>query len=197
MKPTLNHIFLAVVLILFGASLFFTTRVMRFKRSLNVAGGAQSFKSGKKVYVTKAIDADEVVVKDGETQVTVRILGIYGYDPTMGDPVAQPAGRMALLQLEARLKDQEVELVFDELKFDAKNRLLAYVHREGVDVGLELVAKGLCLAYTKFPFSRLDAYVLAEDRARRERLGLWADAKMLERSTAIRSLWDSERTRRE
>lgn len=195
MKPALNHLFLAIVTALFGASLFFTARVVTFQRSLNVSAGAQAFKSGQKARVVTVIEADEVVVNTGANQVTVRLLGVYGFDPMVGDPVAQPAGRAAQLHVENLLRGQEVELVFDELKFDASKRLLAYIHKGGADVGLELVASGLCLAYSKYPFSRLDAYLQAGDAAQRNRLGLWADPRLVERSSAIRTLWDAERTR--
>ena len=197
MKLTLNYVFIAILATLFSSSLFFTIKVVRFKRSLNVAAGAQAFKTGQKVTVVNTIDGDELVVKSGETLVTVRFLGVYGFDPMINDPVAQAAGRMALLHLDNLVKGQEVELVFDELKFDSNKRLLTYVHKGGADVGLELVTKGLCLAYTKYTFSRLDAYILAGDRAQKKKLGLWGDPRMMERSSAIRSLWDAERNRRD
>ena len=56
-----------------------------------------------------------------------------------------------------------------------------------------MVAKGLVLTYTKFPFSRIGAYLMAEDAAREGRLGLWADARLAERSRQLRRVWEAER----
>jgi endonuclease YncB( thermonuclease family) len=49
------------------------------------------------------------------------------------------------------------------------------------------------LTYTKYPFSRLGAYALAEDGARRARLGIWGDPKVARRAEQLKALWDAER----
>lgn len=197
MKPSLNHLFILVALALAGAASFFTFRVVELKRSLKSGAGTQVMKSGMQVPVTRVLDGDEVVVQVGADLVTVRILGLSTFDPTMNDPQVQPLAQQALRFLERSAQGQAVELVFEELRFDARKRLLAYVHRGSEDLGQRMIQEGYGLAYTRFPASRLGTYVLDEDRARRERRGLWGEPGLAQRATQLRTLWDLERTRGE
>ena len=194
MRPTLHHAFFAVIALLFGASLFFTVRVVSFKRSLNTSGGAQGLKSGQAATLVSVLDGDEVSVRVGTERIHVRILGIFAFDPTTADPIEQPAGKAAVGYLEG-LREQPVELVFDELKLDSRKRLLAYVHKDGRDLGEAMVERGLALAYTKYPFARLTTYALAEEQALRARAGLWADQRVVERAARLKALWETERRR--
>ncbi|PKN34087.1 MAG: hypothetical protein CVU61_09995 [Deltaproteobacteria bacterium HGW-Deltaproteobacteria-19] len=195
MRISLHHIFVAVVVVLFGASLFFTVQVVAFKKSLAPGSAAPGLKSGQAAVVTNTIDGDEVIVKWGEESLRVRLLGIYSYDPTADDPLVKPMARQAFLHLDKTLRNREVEIVFDELKFDSRKRLLAYLQKDGADVGLEMIAGGLALAYTKYPFSRMNPYLLAQEKAMQDKAGLWADRQLALRSSQLKILWDTERTR--
>lgn len=192
MRPTLEHALALVVLGLLGASTFFTAEVCTFKRSLDTSASAGTLTNGQKGTVTTVIDGDEVVVDVDGQSVRVRILGTSSYDPKVSDPVAVPFAQAAVRRLET-LTGQSVELVFDELKYDARKRLLTYVHQGELDVGADMVSKGLVLTYTKFPFSRMGAYLLAEESAREAKAGLWADERLAERSRQLRRVWESER----
>ena len=192
MRPTLDHALALVVLGLFGASTFFTLRVCAFKHSINPGVSSGALTSGQKAVVTTVIDGDEVVVDVSGQAVRVRILGTSSYDPKLSDRVAAPFGEQAVRALEA-LKGKPVELVFDELKYDSHKRLLSYLHVGDLDVGADMVAKGLVLTYTKFPFSRMGAYVVAEEAARDSKAGLWADERLAERSRQLRRLWEAQR----
>lgn len=194
MRPTLNQVFALVVALLAGSSLFFTVQVVRFKRSLKGSGQARVVVSGTRAMVLQAVDGDELSVRLEGEPLPVRLLGISAFDPTTQDPVAQPFGRAALQQLRL-LEGREVSLVFEDLKYDSRKRLLAYVQSDGTDVGEAMVARGLALAYTRYPFSRLAPYLQAEDAARRGSLGLWADGAASARATQLRVVWDQERAR--
>jgi len=191
-RALLNYTFALLVLLLFGASSFFTYRVLAFKRGLGTGNASQSLQSGQQATFVQVIDGDELVVQAGQETLRVRMLGIYSFDPTLSDPSA-PTARQTLQHLERTLKDQRVELVFDELKYDSHKRLLCYLHMGERDLGLELISKGLALAYTKYPFSRMGAYVLAEEGAREARTGLWADPQLAQRSRQLRQLWETQR----
>lgn len=193
MRPTLNQAFILLVLLLAGSSLYFTAGVVAFKRSLNSRPAAAALKSGQSAVVQRILDGDEMSVLVGKEPIIIRLLGVSAPDPTMNDPEMQPAGRQTLLWLENNVQGKQVELVFDELKTDARKRLLSYVQIEGRDLGEVLVEKGLALTYTKYPFSRLGAYALAEDGARRARLGIWGDPKVARRAEQLKALWDAER----
>ena len=195
MKITLNGVLTAIAVFFFCASLFFTVKIVSFKKNLAPGAGAAAIKTGQTAVVSNIIDGDEVAVRVGGDDLVVRLLGIYSYDTTISDPVVQPMARMSYLYLDQTLRNRKVEIVFDELKFDSRKRMLAYLHKDGTDIGLEMIGKGLSLAYTKYPFSRMSPYLLAEEKARREKTGLWADGKLAVRSLQLRELWDAERTR--
>lgn len=195
MRSTLNQVFALAVLLLAGTSLAFTVEVIRFKRGLKGTGQARVLQSGARAAVLQVVDGDEVSVRLPEGPLTVRLLGIAAFDPSIQDPVAQPFGKAAVQHLEKVLGGREVSLVFDELKFDARKRLLAYVHIGTADVGEGLVSRGLALAYTRYAFSRMPAYLQAEDGARRHGEGLWADPVVSARAVQLRVVWDQERAK--
>jgi len=194
MRITLNTIFLMVMAGLFSASLFFSLRVWTFKRNLNSRPQSNTIQSGQEVTVSQVIDGDEVVVRLGNEQVTLRLLGIISYDPTMSDPAVLPTARQAVVFLEQTLLNQKANLVFDALKYDKKKRLLAYLHREGQDVGWQMLSRGLSLAYIKYPFSRQSSYVAAELQAQTQHVGLWADKRIALRSKQLRITWQQDGT---
>lgn len=195
LKPSLNHLFVFVVITLAGASSFFTLQVFRFKGSLRSGAAGAPLTSGQQVPAVRALDGDELVVDLGSGQLTVRLLGIATYDPTMNDPMVQPWALQALRFLEVEAVGKPVRLHFEEYKLDAKKRLLAYVHLEQRDLGLEMIQRGLALAYTRYPVTRQDVYLAAQDQARKQRLGLWAEPALVNRSEQLRVLWDRERTK--
>jgi endonuclease YncB( thermonuclease family) len=193
MRLILNYAFAVIVLLLFGGSAFFTARVLLFKRGLRTDASVSTIKSGQRARVVTVVDGDDLVVQaDGET-IRVRMLGLYTYDATLSDPLVASVAQQTLRHLEQTMIGKDVELVFDELKYDSKHRLLCYLHRGEQDLGLEMISKGLALAYTKYPFSRVGSYVLGEDQAREAKVGLWADPQLAQRSRQLRMLWETQR----
>ncbi len=192
MRVSTNSIYWIVVVALFSAASFFTMKNIIFKQGLHSVNGAR-FESGKKVIVERILDSDEISVKSGETRYTVRILGVKSFESTANDTVVQAIGKMAFNHLGVSIGGNEVELVFDEFKKDPEGRILAYVHRSGVDVGLDLVQRGYTLVFTKYPFSRMKDYLAAEQEARSMKMGLWADPAVTERSLRLKALWERGR----
>lgn len=193
MRLTFHHAFLAVVLGLAGASGYFTFHVVRLKRGL-ASGLAEPLKSGQAATLETVLDGDEVAVRVGSETLRVRLLGIYAFDPTTADPVEQAAGLAALRHLEG-FRGQPVNVVFDELKQDNRKRILAYLEKDGKDLGEGMLAKGLVVAYTKYPVPRMNAYLLAEGRASKAALGIWADPQVARRATDLKALWETQRRR--
>ncbi len=71
----------------------------------------------------------------------------------------------------------------DAEETDKFDRLLRYVFLPPPDGRLlneEMLGAGMARVYTRFPFSRKDAFLAAEGRARREGKGLWKDGGMAE-----------------
>ncbi len=185
-------VFWLVTALFIGASLYFTVSVFSFKYRLSDPNGPDEFASGKKVTVISVIDGDEISVTMGGSRFIVRLLGIWSYDATANDTLTQGQGRIAMNYLETTLLNKEVGLVFETFKRDENKRVLAYVHRDDTDVGYDMVSKGMCLVYTKYPFPRMEKYLSAEIAAEKRRLGLWGDTGIVIRSRVLKKLWESE-----
>lgn len=192
MRPSLSGLFWLVSLLFVGASVFFTVNVFTFKNRLSDPGGPAEFPSGGKVTVASIIDGDEISVNMGEARFIVRILGIWSFDATANDTLTQGQGRAAMNYLENTVLNREVELKFDAFRQDENKRVLAFVHMNNADVGYEMVARGLCLVYAKYPFPGMDAYLAAESAAERGKVGLWGDTGIVIRSRVLKKVWDHE-----
>jgi len=122
----------------------------------------------------RVIDGDTVVVQSDLGEERVRLVGIDC--PETGDPRPElrRVSRLATEHVRERVSGEAVELHINPVSTrDAHGRLLAYVHREGVDIGADLVERGLATALTRFPHPRMDAYVRLERKAKADRLGVW------------------------
>lgn len=197
MRPSLGGVFWLVTLLFLGASLFFTTNVFIFKNRLSDPDGPDTFASGQKVTVMSIIDGDEISVNMGGARFIVRLLGIWSFDATANDTLTQGQGRNAMNYLEATVLNREVELVFDAFRKDANKRVLAFVRVNGSDVGYDMVSKGTCLVYTKYPFPGMDNYLEAELAAEKKKLGLWSDAGIVIRSRVLKKVWEHDRRNKE
>lgn len=189
MRLTANHLFWTISLALLGAAVFFTVSITSFKRELNLSGKILEIRSGQEAQVAKIIDGDEVSVIMDNQQVLVRILGIFSFDSSVNDPLYQNIGKSSYTFLKNTILDKKVTLVFQEFKKDPNNRILAYVHVGGVDVGHEMLSKGLSLVFMKYPFSRQDDYLAIEKIARQSKSGLWGDPIVTQRSLQLKNQW--------
>lgn len=145
------------------------------------------------VAVRDVVDGDTVdVVYPNGSVVTVRLLGVdtpevYGeVDPAEFEGVPDSSsGRTCLGRwgerasdfAERRLGGRTVELRFDPAapRRGAYGRLLAYVYVDGASFNRRLVERGYARVFTG-EFTRNDAYLDAERRARENGTGLWACA---------------------
>ncbi len=134
---------------------------------------------------------DEVV--DGDTlricttgsakPVTVRLIGIDAPErshPSLGKEffADEAAAHLASLCL-----GKAVRMETDAEDADKYGRLLRYVFLPSPDGRLlneEMIGAGMARVYTRFPFSRKDAFLAVEGTARREAKGLWKDGGMAE-----------------
>ena len=121
--------------------------------------------------VYRIIDGDtiEVLLKD-ETEETVRIIGIDTpeYEECYFDE--------ATMYLRKLISD--VEIVLQEQPGDDRDkydRLLRYVHIDGVDIGLQLLHDGYARNYPWFEHPRAEEYKGVELKAQRVGVGLWGE----------------------
>ena len=115
-------------------------------------------------------DGDSLVAAAAGGQVAVRIAGIDA--PEWG----QPGGPESRAHLAALVCERSVRI--SAYKVDPFGRLVAYVHADGADVGLEQIVAGHAWHFTRYAHeqdpSQRAAYQQAQERARARGAGLWS-----------------------
>jgi endonuclease YncB( thermonuclease family) len=147
-----------------------------------LAGPASGAETG---VVVEVVDGDTLRVRTaGSTEaVTVRLVGIDAPErshPSLGKEFFSDESAAHLASL---CRGKTVRMEKDAEETDKYDRLLRYVFLPPPDGRLlneEMLGAGMARAYTRFPFSRKNAFVAAEGRARREGKGLWKDGGMAE-----------------
>lgn len=182
-------------------SLFFFVQVERYRAELTRTD-ATAFQTGDIVTITGVIDGDEVLVQNTSgDKAHVRLLGIRSFSPIVNDPVLAQIGKACFSFLKSNYVGQEARITVNEdLKVDKEGRLLAYLAVRGtdstehnVDIGLELIQRGLTLTYIRYPFSREVEYLQADQKSKAEKTGLWDDANIVDRAQALQADWQQSR----
>ena len=180
--------FWALVATLLGASAFYGSEVWRFQ-----AANAQRdvvLASGDVVTLKTVIDGDTLVVsKDGAGLATVRLLGIKAFEAKQAKDDVAVHGRAAEEALRRLAADQPLRVLLNTPPKDKHGRTLASLYVGADDLGLALVARGHALAYSVYPFAQMQAYLQAQNAARAQRLGLWADPAVVERAEGLIREW--------
>lgn len=124
--------------------------------------------------VKQIVDGDTFILADGRK---VRLLGVDA--PELHHPVLplQRFAREAADHLSTLLRGGGILLEFDPgVEKDEYGRLLAYVRAGDVPVNERMVENGYAYVYTRRNCSRTAEFLSAENRARRTKRGMWADA---------------------
>jgi endonuclease YncB( thermonuclease family) len=141
-------------------------------------------------YVKKVIDGDTIIIDDPSGgRAFVRIMGIdcpenkrnakCAKDGKKGkrDCAAQiPLGKVAAAVASELLLNKSIILYCDiACMTDKDGRRLHYIQLPGnIDFGLSMVEKGLCEEVSAdYPHPRQKEYQVAQQRAKRNKLGLW------------------------
>ena len=132
---------------------------------------------GAAATVMEVVDGDTVVVQVAGRAERVRLIGIDTPEVVGGFLPAECYGEEATAFTSALLPvGTEVRLTRDTEARDRYDRLLAYVHRsgDGLFVNLEIAAQGYAEALVIEPNTiHADAFYAAAARARNQGLGLW------------------------
>ncbi|PIR53907.1 hypothetical protein COU75_03585 [Candidatus Peregrinibacteria bacterium CG10_big_fil_rev_8_21_14_0_10_42_8] len=123
--------------------------------------------------VHRIIDGDtlEVVLFDGSEE-TVRIIGID--TPEYKECYFEEATEY----LQLLISDKNI--VLQEQPGDDRDkyeRLLRYIHIDGIDIGLQLITDGYARNYPWFDHPRVEQYSTLENRAKQLGLGLWSECE--------------------
>ena len=127
--------------------------------------------------VVRHVDGDTVIVRRGDDEQSVRLIGIDTPETKKPNTPIECFGPEASARLHDLLPDgSSVRLERDVEERDTYNRVLAYVYRSGdaLFVNEAMATEGYANALTIRPnTAHADTIGAATDQARRERRGLW------------------------
>lgn len=148
----------------------------------------QSVNTDETHFVKRVVDGDTFELENKER---VRVLGIdtpEKYESEKLEKDAERTGRdkKTIQRLGKLASDHAKELIegkkvnlIPEPNYDDKDvygRLLRYVYLEdGTFFNKKMIEDGYAYAFRKYPISKLDAFVQAENDARINKRGLWGD----------------------
>ncbi len=171
-----------------SASVYFGVRAESVRRSVQKASAF--VQTGDLVTYSSTVDGDTVVLMNSAGDpVTVRILGIKAFDTgSAKDPTANH-GRIAIEAMRRNLAGKPIRVMIATPPKDKHGRAIATLFVDDEDVGLKLVREGIVLAYTQFPFPAMTEYVHAQETARHDHKGFWADPIAAERALVLMAEW--------
>ena len=131
------------------------------------------------VSLLHVVDGDSVMVRNRSGQrVSIRLIGVKALAASAERGRGASFGAAAAAELKHRLTDVPIEVRLNDPPLDRHRRILAKLFLGENDVALNLVARGLLIAYPVHPFEGRPAYLAAQASARAERLGLWRDEEV-------------------
>ena len=135
--------------------------------------------SGAAATVVEVVDGDTVVVEMSNRTERLRLIGIDTPEAPGGFLPAECYGEEATAYTKSLVPEgTEVRLTRDTEARDRYDRLLAYVHRagDGLFVNLEIAANGYAEALVIEPNTiHADSFYAAAANARDQGLGLWSE----------------------
>lgn len=183
--------FWAIISLLVGASAFFGISAEQQRRSVQAAGG--KIESGDLVRLVRVIDGDSILAgREGQTPVTIRLVGIKSFDAKVEKDVVTPFAQAAIENIQRNLADRPVRVMLHATPKDRHGRYLATLFVDDEDVALRLVRQGLALVYTVYPFPAMQNYLQEQEQARAGRRGLWSNATATERALALIREWRNQ-----
>lgn len=123
--------------------------------------------------VARVVDGDTLLLDSGQR---VRLIGVDTPETVHPQRPPEPLGPEASEFTRRLVEGRQVRLEFDRERWDAYQRVLAYVYVDALLLNEELIRAGLSRAHTAFPF-RSDMqrrFRAAEAEARAARRGLWS-----------------------
>lgn len=136
--------------------------------------------NGSKHKILNVVDGDTIKIETPEGSLTVRIIGIDTPETVHPFKPAEFGGSEASERARELLGGQTIAIHYDpdpkHGKWGKYGRLLAYVDLpDGRDFGLVMIQEGFAKAYPKYPFSRQELYLEAEQIAKTNKVGIWAE----------------------
>lgn len=182
-----NRVYWGLVATLLVSAALFARGAVARKVALNKP--TVTVETGSIVRLEKPIDGDTLLVRIGEDTVTLRIVGIKGFNPDLTrDPFAV-WGKEAMTAINRLAEQKPLRVLANVPAKDKSGRVLATLYVDDEDLALELVRLGVALVYTAYPFPQMQSYLRAQATAKAERKGLWGDPGAVARADALAREW--------
>lgn len=186
-----TRFFWVLIAALLGASVFFGLNAESRRRAVQASETALA--NGSIVFVDRIVDGDTLLVHDeAKNPVVVRLLGIKALPVQPERDPASRFGRAAIDELGRLTENQPLRVLLHDTTRDRHGRTLAELFVGQDDLGLELVKRGLALAYTVYPFPSLPLYIQEQEEARADRRGLWNDQQVARKADLLIAKWGRE-----
>lgn len=183
---------------LLALACFFFVQVQQ-QRYATLSDYPERFSDGDLVTISRVIDGDEIRIKKTAGSTRVRILGIKSFDSTERDFMLLEYGNVAVDFLTETALNKEVQIKVAEKQVDDEGRLLATIlmgENKNEDLAEAMIANGVTLVYTKYPFPNMDQYLESQKKAKAEKQGLWQNQRVSARAESMLQLWSAERNDR-
>ena len=185
-------LFWGFVALLAAASVFFS--VGAYMQQKAIGGQDGKIENGSIVQLVRVIDGDTVVVAaEGQRPAHVRILGIKSFDAKIEKDIVTPYAKAAFKALEQTLGNKPLRVMLHNSVKDRYGRYVATIYADEHDVALDMIERGLVMAYTVYPFPAMTVYVQAQDTAKKMKRGLWANSEVSERAAALMKEWQRQK----
>lgn len=192
-----NYLNVSSACLLALASFYFVQ--VQQQRYATLSNHPERFADGDTVTVSRVIDGDEIRIQKSDVSTRVRILGIKSFDSTERDFMLMEYGKVAVDYLSEEVLNKEVQIKVAEKGVDDEGRLLATIlfgENKQKDLAETMVANGLTLVYTKYPFPKMDQYLESQNSAKASNEGLWQNQRVSARAESMLKLWSAERNDR-
>jgi len=133
--------------------------------------------------VVRFVDGDTIVVDLNGKDESIRMIGVDTPETNAPNTPVQCYGPAASAYTKNLINGSRVRLESDPTNDnrDRYGRLLRYVYLpDGRLVAKEIISNGYGFAYTIFPFTKKDAFVIAEQQAKAANSGLWGNCTVSE-----------------
>lgn len=171
------------ILLILGATYYLSNKYIQPKTeiSLDSAYIPAQENNMERVIVSRVVDGDTLKIKIGDSEDTVRLIGIN--TPESVDPrtTVECFGKEASERMKEIAEGKEVLIVKDstQTERDKYHRLLAYVYlTDGTLLNQKMIEDGYAFEYTyNIPYEFQMEFKDAEKQAREKGLGLWDKSK--------------------
>jgi micrococcal nuclease len=133
--------------------------------------------------VVRFVDGDTIVVRIGDKDESIRMIGVDTPETNAPNTPVQCYGPAASAYTKNLIGEQRVRLESDPTNDnrDRYDRLLRYVYLpDGRLVAREIITNGYGFTYTLFPFTKKSDFVAVEQQARKGYKGLWSNCTVTE-----------------